>query len=116
MDIRKSKVSEIAEKSITNDEAASDFLIKTDSVTESRRMNESIIFNLVQRIKTIEEMKIDYNKTRNIYENSIANYLGSYVHTGGTPKSQILIKIFFFVKAAPIVFLSAYFYLIYKRS
>ena len=83
MDIRKSKVPETAEKSLTNDEAASDFLIKTDSVTESRRMNESIIFNLVQRIKTIEDLKIEYNKSRNIYESSFVMYLSSFIHTGG---------------------------------
>ena len=92
MDIRKSNVPDIVEENLTNDEAASDFLIKTDSVTESRRMNESIIFNLVQKIKTIEEMKIDYNKTRNVYESVIANYLGSYVHTGGNQKMSYLNK------------------------
>jgi hypothetical protein len=92
MDIRKSKTPEI-EQTGKNDEATEDFLIKTDDVIESRRMNESIIFNLVQKVRTIEDMKSAFLQTKTVHESSVFMYLSSYIHTGSIEKMEIFIYI-----------------------
>ena len=79
MDIRRSKYSE-NEQIVVTDEGSEEFLIKTDKALESRRLNESIVYNLVQKIDTIEGMKTSYYQGL-VGENSVTSFAKYYIHS-----------------------------------
>ena len=81
MDIRKKKYDQ-DEKQITTDKGEQEYWIQTDKVLENRRVNESIIFNLVQKISTIESMKHEYYKslTEQVGVSVLIKY---YIHSNG---------------------------------
>ena len=79
MDIRRSKYSE-NEQIVVTDEGSEEFLIKTDKALESRRLNESIVYNLVQKIDTIEGMKNSYYQSL-VGESTITSIAKYYVHS-----------------------------------
>lgn len=81
MDIRKTKPITI-EKKIIKDNLEEEYQIKTDSLLENRRINESIIFNLVQKIQTFEEIRFSYFKTVTSLTNS-TYALRSKIHSVG---------------------------------
>lgn len=87
MDIRKTQ-GENTERVQRSESGYADFLIKIDSATESRLLNESVVYNLVQKTRSIEEMKALYYKNRPAYDSPYINYMASFVHTGS--KSSVL--------------------------
>lgn len=80
MDIRKTQVSDIDKTVVTND-GEIDFMIKMDSITQSKKIKESIIYNLVQKFQTIEEMKMAY--TDHMIKSSDSLLLNTYIHSSG---------------------------------
>lgn len=76
MDIRKTDPT----SAIVTNEGERNFLISTDKIIESKKMKESLIFNLVRKLELSEEMK------KNYYSNIASAksiYISSYIHSIG---------------------------------
>lgn len=110
MDIRKTDPTSF----IVTDEGETKFLISPEKITDSKKMKESLIFNLVRKLELSQEMK-------KAYYSNIASaksiYMSSYIHSIGkfSIKKHIYFFIYFFI-GVPILFLCSYFMLNYKRS